>query len=379
MTPDEKVGQLVDGRARHPAPRRARLQLVERGAARRRPRRHRHRVPAGHRPRRDLGRGADAPRGRRRSPTRRAPSTTRPRAHGERGRYQGLTFWSPNINIFRDPRWGRGQETYGEDPFLTARLGVAFVKATAGRRSAGTARPSPRPSTSPSHSGPEAMRHALRRRARARTTWHDTYLPAFQAAVREGEGRRRSCAPTTASTASPASASPTLLADSLRGAWGFDGYVVSDCGAIERHLRGAPRRGQPPRRPRRWPLKAGTDLSCGSEFRGARARVGSEGLVTDARIDQAVTRLFTARFRLGMFDPPAAGPAVGPVPPRRSTRPRTARWRVEAARASIVLAREPGGALPLAAGAAPPGGRRARRPTTSTCCWATITASRRAP
>ena len=149
---------------------------------------------------------------------------------GKRGRYQGLTFWSPNINIFRDPRWGRGQETYGEDPFLTGRIGVAFVKGLQGDdpkyyRVIATAK------HFAVHSGPEPDRHTFDARPTERDLW-DTYLPAFRDLVQEGRVASVMSAYNRINGES-ATASARFLNDILRTEWGFSGYVVSDCGAVD--------------------------------------------------------------------------------------------------------------------------------------------------
>ena len=162
--------------------------------------------------------------------------------------FEGLDFWAPNINIFRDPRWGRGQETYGEDPFLTARMGVAFVTGMQGDdphyyRVIST------PKHFAVHSGPEPTRHT----ADVTVSKHDeldTYLPAFRAAVTEAKADSVMCAYNSIN-GQPACANEFLLQDQLRGKWGFKGYVVSDCGAVRRHLRRPPLR--TPRSPRPRP------------------------------------------------------------------------------------------------------------------------------
>src|SRR5580704_2309209 len=149
--------------------------------------------------------------------------------HGNTGRYFGLTFWSPNINIFRDPRWGRGQETYGEDPFLTSRIGVAFVTGLQGNdpnylKTVST------PKHFAVHSGPEVLRH----RFDVPVSPHDfadTYSPAFRATIMEGKADSVMCAYNSV-RGMPACASPFLM-DTLRNSWGFNGYVVSDCGAVD--------------------------------------------------------------------------------------------------------------------------------------------------
>jgi beta-glucosidase len=264
--------------------------------------------------------------------------------HDEHERYQGLTFFSPNVNIFRDPRWGRGQETWGEDPELTGRMGVAFVRGMQGDdarylKTIATAK------HFAAHSGPEALRHSFDARPSAHDL-ADTYLPQFEACVREG--RVASVMPAyNRLDGLPCSASAPLLAERLRRDWGFDGYVVSDCGAIGDIVsghHGASRVEQAAA----MALRAGTDLSCGKEFRSLR-RARELGLVDDATIDRAVTRLFTARFRLGMFDPPALVPWSG-MPMSVVESPEHRALAREAARASIVLLENRGGLLPLGAG-----------------------------
>lgn len=218
---------------------------------------------------------------------------------GQHGRYQGLTFWSPNINIFRDPRWGRGQETYGEDPYLTARMGVAFVRGLQGddpvyRKLDATAK------HLAVHSGPEADRHHFDAKPSKRDLY-DTYLPAFEALVKEGDVDAVMGAYNRVYGES-ASASRFLLRDVLRRDWGFKGYVVSDCWAIvdiwKNHKIVATRE-----EAAALAVKNGTELECGEEYSMLPAAV-RQGLISEAEIDDAVTRLFAARMRLGMFDPP---------------------------------------------------------------------------
>ncbi|HEY5803784.1 MAG TPA: glycoside hydrolase family 3 C-terminal domain-containing protein [Lysobacter sp.] len=219
---------------------------------------------------------------------------------GQHGRYQGLTFWSPNINIFRDPRWGRGQETYGEDPYLTARMGVAFVKGLQGddpkyRKLDATAK------HFAVHSGPEADRHTFDARPDERDL-RETYLPAFEALVKEGQVDAVMGAYNRVYGES-ASASKFLLQDTLRGEWGFKGYVVSDCWAIvdiwKHHKIVAT-----PEEAAALAVKNGTQLDCGDTYTPSLPVAVKKGLVTEAEIDHALTLLFTARMRLGMFDPP---------------------------------------------------------------------------
>ena len=255
--------------------------------------------------------------------------------------YYGLTFWSPNINIFRDPRWGRGQETYGEDPFLTARMGLAFVR--------GLQDDHPRylklvatPKHFAVHSGPEADRHHFNAKASPRDMW-DTYLPAFEACVREG-GAYSVMGAYNRTNDEPCCASPTLLERILRQRWGFQGYVVSDCWAIEdiyKHHQVADSLAAASA----MAVKAGCDLSCSCAFETLTDAV-RDGLIDEANIDQAVKRLFLARFRLGMFDPPAQVPYTR-IPIEVNDSPEHKAMAARAARESIVLLKNEGGCLPL--------------------------------
>ncbi len=225
------------------------------------------------------------------------------RRRGHSGWYTGLTYWSPNINILRDPRWGRGQETYGEDPYLTARMGVAFVRGLQGDH--------PRylklvatPKHFAVHSGPEALRHGFDARVSLRDL-HETYLPAFRACIMEAKAA--SIMPAYNRTNGEAcAASRTLLGDILRGAWGFKGYVVSDCGAIDdiyRHHGLAASREEASA----LAMRAGCDLNCGNTFCSLSGAV-LMGLIGEDELDMAVRRLMEARVRLGMFDPPETVP-----------------------------------------------------------------------
>ncbi len=217
-------------------------------------------------------------------------------------RYYGLTFWSPNINIFRDPRWGRGQETYGEDPYLTARLGVAFVTGLQGDdphylKTVST------PKHYAVHSGPESLRH----RFNVPVSLHDlydTYTPAFRATVIEGHADSVMCAYNSI-LGEPACANH-LLFELLRKDWGFKGYVVSDCWAINDLYQGH-NFTMTLDQAAALSLKAGTDLTCGPQFKVLDYDL-EDRLVEPSDIDRAVHRLFEARFRLGMFDPPANVP-----------------------------------------------------------------------
>ena len=259
---------------------------------------------------------------------------------GQHGRYQGLTFWSPNINIFRDPRWGRGQETYGEDPYLSARMGVAFVRGLQGddpvyRKLDATAK------HFAVHSGPEADRHHFDAKPSKRDLY-DTYLPAFEALVKEGDVDAVMGAYNRVYGES-ASASKFLLRDVLRRDWGFKGYVVSDCWAIvdiwKNHKIVATRE-----EAAALAVKNGTELECGEEYSTLPAAV-RQGLISEAEIDDAVTRLFAARMRLGMFDPPERV-RWARIPYSVNQAPAHDALALKAARSSLVLLKNDG-ILPL--------------------------------
>ncbi len=217
----------------------------------------------------------------------------------------GLTFWAPNVNIFRDPRWGRGQETYGEDPFLTSRMGVAFVTGMQGDdpqhfRVVST------PKHYAVHSGPELLRHGFNVDVSPHDL-EDTYLPAFRATVTEAHAQSVMCA-YNAIDGVPACASNMLLRDHLRDAWKFDGYVVSDCAAVADINTGhhyAPDMAHAAAAA----VKAGTDLECGfgkGQAFPALVDAVHQNLIKESEIDTALRRLFRARFQLGMFDPPSS-------------------------------------------------------------------------
>jgi beta-glucosidase len=217
---------------------------------------------------------------------------------GDSARYYGLTFWTPNINIFRDPRWGRGQETYGEDPFLTARLGVAFIRGLQGDdpkyiKAMACAK------HFAVHSGPEPERHRFDAVPSERDLY-ETYLPHFEAAVREGRVGAVMGAYNSVD-GEPACSNPFLLTELLRKEWGFNGHMVSDCGAIydiyANHKMVDTSDAAAARA-----MKAGCDLCCGTDYNSLARAVKSE-LISAQEIDTAVGRLLEARFRLGLFDP----------------------------------------------------------------------------
>ena len=260
----------------------------------------------------------------------------------------GLTFWAPNINIFRDPRWGRGQETYGEDPFLTGRMGVAFVTGMQGSDPKYLKLVST-PKHYAVHSGPEPLRHQFNVDVSPHDL-EDTYLPAFRATITEAHAQSVMCA-YNAIDGAPACANTMLLRDHLRDAWHFDGYVVSDCAAVAdvntghhfspdmAHAAAAS-------------VKAGTDLECGfgkGQAYPALVEAVHQNLITEAEIDTALRRLFTARFRLGMFDP-ASSYAYGRIPVSENNSAQHRQLSLQAARESMVLLKNQNGMLPLKSG-----------------------------
>jgi len=259
----------------------------------------------------------------------------------EHGIYQGLTFWSPNINIFRDPRWGRGQETYGEDPYLTSQIGVAFVKGLQG--------------TDPNyykviatakhfavHSGPESNRHVFDAWPSERD-FYETYLPAFEALIKDG-GVYSFMGAYNRLYGTPACASDLLMDKILRGKWGFKGYVVSDCWAVSdfynfhKFVPDAAKAAA-------LAVKTGTDLACGNEYVHLNEAV-KLGYISEAEIDIAVKRLFTARMKLGMFDPPSMVPysSIKPADNNTEANRQVAR---KVALESIVLLKNEKSTLPL--------------------------------
>jgi beta-glucosidase len=259
----------------------------------------------------------------------------------QHARYQGLTFWSPNINIFRDPRWGRGQETYGEDPYLTGRLAIAFIKGMQGNdphyyKVIATAK------HYAVHSGPEPSRHSFDVTPSERDL-NQTYLPAFRAAIVDGKAYSVMCAYNRVDGV-PACASTDLLQKRLRDEWKFPGYIVSDCGAISDIFRGHKYKATAAEASA-VAVKAGTDLTCGNEYRSLVDAV-KNGLITEAEIDTSLKRLFVARFKLGMFDPPERVP-WSKIPFSEVDSAEHRKLALEAARKSIVLLKNDGGILPL--------------------------------
>ncbi|MGC2656797.1 MAG: glycoside hydrolase family 3 C-terminal domain-containing protein [Bryobacteraceae bacterium] len=262
-------------------------------------------------------------------------------AHDNHARYYGLTFWSPNINIFRDPRWGRGQETFGEDPYLTSQIAIAFIKGMQGDdphyfKTIATSK------HFAVHSGPETTRHQFDARV-SQADLLDTYLPAFRATVENGPVDSIMCAYNSVDGA-PACASRLLLQTHLRHDWKFNGYVVSDCGAIGDVYEGHKYRPSMPAAAAAA-VKAGTDLSCGTEY-GTLVDAVHKKLISEKEIDRSVERLFAARFKLGMFDPADRVP-FSKIGMDEVESPAHQQLALEAAEESMVLLKNDGQALPV--------------------------------
>jgi beta-glucosidase len=260
---------------------------------------------------------------------------------GNHGRYIGLTFWTPNINIFRDPRWGRGQETYGEDPFLTGRIGTAFVKGLQGKhkkylKAAACAK------HYAVHSGPEGERHSFNALP-SKKDFYETYLPAFETLVKEAKVEAVMCA-YNRTYDEPCCGSPFLLKKILREEWGFRGHILSDCWAIsdfhQFHKVTASSVESAVKA-----IKSGVNLNCGITFKHL-AKAVKKGLITEKDIDNALAILLRTRFKLGLFDPPGLNPynAVGVEVIGCKKHRKLAR---EAALKSIVLLKNNNDVLPL--------------------------------
>ena len=258
-------------------------------------------------------------------------------AHGDRDIYKGLTFWSPNINIFRDPRWGRGHETYGEDPVLTARLGVRFIKGLQGdgqyMKAAACAK------HFAVHSGPEKIRHEFDAQANPKDMT-ETYLAAFEAAVKDAKVESVMGAYNRVN-GEPACGSKTLLRDTLRDKWGFEGHVVSDCWAIrDFHTNHGVTSTAP--ESAALALENGCDINCGNTYLHM-LEAYQEGLVTEDQITEACERAFTTRYLLGLF---AKDCEYDSIPYTECDTDEHAAVALEAARKSMVLLHNDG-VLPL--------------------------------
>lgn len=261
--------------------------------------------------------------------------------HDDRGMYKGLTFWSPNVNIFRDPRWGRGQETYGEDPYLSGRMGVAFVKGIQGDdekylKAVAT------PKHYVVHSGPEPLRHEFNAEVSEKDL-RETYLYAFKECIKKGNAEGIMGA-YNRTNGEACCASKTLLQDILRDELGFEGHVVSDCGAIndihENH-----KLTDGPAESAALAVKNGCDLNCGKVYESL-LEAYEEGLISEEEIDKAVKRLFRTRFKLGMFDPEDEVPYTD-IPYEVNDSDEHRELARKMARESIVLLKNDNSLLPL--------------------------------
>ena len=264
---------------------------------------------------------------------------------GNPGKYRGLTYWTPNVNIFRDPRWGRGQETYGEDPYLSGELGAAFVRGLQQKQD-GYIKAAACAKHYAVHSGPEALRHVFNAVASPKDLW-ETYLPAFKRLVDEGVEAVMGAYNRT--NGEPCCASKLLMEDILRGEWKFKGHYVSDCGALG-DIHDHHKVTSTPEESAALAVKRGCDINCGGVYQSLPNAV-KQGLITEKEIDVSVRRALEIRFRLGMFDPqervPWSGLGVDKI--RAHEHVTLAR---EAAEKSIVLLKN-NGILPIERGTAP--------------------------
>ena len=260
---------------------------------------------------------------------------------GKTGIYQGLTFWSPNINIFRDPRWGRGHETYGEDPFLTGRMGYQFVKGMQGDdpkylKTVATAK------HYAVHSGPESLRHEFNAKV-SEVDLRETYLPAFRTLIVDA-GAYSVMGAYNMFRDYPCCANPVLYGI-LRNEWGFKGYIVSDCWAIS-DFYNYTKFAKDAAEAAAQAVKAGTDLECGVDYKNLVTAI-ERGLLTEEDINVAAKRIFTARFKLGMFDPDEMVP-YAQIPFFVNCSDYNNSLSRKAASESVVLLKNSGNALPLA-------------------------------
>ncbi|MGN6400305.1 MAG: glycoside hydrolase family 3 C-terminal domain-containing protein [Flavisolibacter sp.] len=260
---------------------------------------------------------------------------------GKHGLYEGLTFYSPNINIFRDPRWGRGHETYGEDPYLTGTIGTAFVKGMQGNdpnyfKTVCTAK------HYAVHSGPEPTRHVFDARPSHRDLW-ETYLPAFKMLAQDAKVYSFMCAYNRL-YGEPCCSNPFLLSDILRKQWGFKGFIATDCGAVYdmfmfHHTAKDSIEGMA------QAIKAGVDNHCMGYAKAVIPAI-QQGLLKESELDTAVARLLTARFRLGMFDPDSLNPYAS-IPYSVVNNEVHKQYAAQMAKESIVLLKNKNNILPL--------------------------------
>ncbi len=255
--------------------------------------------------------------------------------------YKGLTFWAPNVNIFRDPRWGRGHETFGEDPYLTSRLGVRYIMGLQGHdenylKSAACAK------HFAVHSGPEDVRHSFDARV-SEQDLRETYLPAFQACVQEA-GVETVMGAYNRTNGEPCCGSGRLLKEILRQEWGFEGHVTSDCWAVKdfHEYHGVT---ATPVESVSLAMNNGCDLNCGTLFLYLKQAV-EEGMVDEKRIDEAVVNLFTSRMKLGVFDEKGANPYDN-IPYTVVDSPEMRRMNEQVAERCVVLLKNENQTLPL--------------------------------
>jgi beta-glucosidase len=288
---------------------------------------------------------------------------------GRRGQYRGLTFWTPNINIFRDPRWGRGQDTFGEDPYLTGELGVAMVRGLQGDdpRYLKTAACAKHFAV---HSGPEHLRHEFDARPSPKDL-AETYLPAFEKLVRAGVETVMGAYNRV--NGEPACASRSLLVETLRGRWGFQGHVVSDCEAVDdfhRHHKVTLDAAESAA----LAVRMGCDLNCGCTYHELVTALQT-GRITEAEIDTSVRRLLATKFRLGLFDPPTRVP-WSQTPRAIVEVPNIAPWQGARQSSRSCCSRTPACCRCAAISKACSSSARPRQ--ARACCSETTTASRRA-
>ena len=263
----------------------------------------------------------------------------------QREMYQGLSFWTPNINIFRDPRWGRGQETYGEDPYLTAVMGKSVVRGLQGPADAHYQKLLACAKHYAVHSGPEWSRHRFNAENIKLRDLHETYLYAFRALVKEAKVAEIMCA-YNSFEGKPCCGSDRLLQQILREEWGFDGLVTSDCGAIDDFWKDYGHHySKNKTEATSQAVIAGTDVECGSSY-GSLVDGVKEGRIKEETIDKSLIRLLEARFRLGDFDDPSLNP-WNKIPEERLCCKEHSDLALEAARKSIVLLRNEKNILPL--------------------------------
>ena len=261
-------------------------------------------------------------------------------------RYQGLTFWTPNVNIFRDPRWGRGQETYGEDPYLTGQLGMAVVRGLQGPEDSKYDKLHACAKHFAVHSGPEWNRHSFDAENIAPRDLWETYLPAFKDLVQKADVKEVMCA-YNRFEGEPCCGSNRLLMQILRDEWGYKGIVVSDCGAISDFYRPETHGTHPDKEhASAGAVLSGTDLECGGEY-GSLADAVKAGLIDEKLIDVSLKRLLTARFELGEMD---EQPAWAEIPASTLNSKEHQDLALRMARESLVLLQNKNNILPLNTG-----------------------------